>query len=545
MRKILLILFCLLTFSIGAQAQGAPEVISKALEALSTELGVQVNMGDLKNWTWEQKSFGDASLDCPKEGESYTQQVVEGYIFNLTYANIIYEYHVSADGNIAVLCQQTDLAEATEEPGVFSDGYNNPLCPAPEEGQATYMRTFLKPNIGGQVLADESADIRVEANQAAESLAQMPAGALFYTQDGFICADGVIWRTINFDGIIGWVAESENGNYFVSNTAPNPLQDHQVISSENASFLVFQSLFEGNFSSVRDWDPTGKFAVLGAKGLDAVLIYDSNALHQTPQRLNGQTTYTDMRFNADGSQLILGAKDGTVHIWNTSATSGIQETLVLNLFQNEVTQADFAPDGLSFAVAGKDALTTREVNKGNVIFIVDVETLETRFVLDGHTDTITDLHYTADGSKLISASANPTDMSIKVWDAANGTLIQSLEHDEAPTAVIPAPNNLDIIVGFINGQLAVESPTGERVVSLQAHDSAIQSVFINADSSLLLTGSENGTVSLWAYPLTEDAEPIISIQHDEAIADVSLSPDGSVLSVTTRSGKTLYYTTNN
>ncbi|GAB1419977.1 hypothetical protein MASR2M15_00490 [Anaerolineales bacterium] len=83
------------------------------------------------------------------------------------------------------------------------------------------------------------------------------------------------------------------------------------------------------------------------------------------------------------------------------------------------------------------------------------------------------------------------------------------------------------------------------MVSLQAHDSAIQSVFINADSSLLLTGSENGTVSLWAYPLSEDAEPIISIQHDEAIADVSLSPDGSVLSVTTRSGKTLYYTTNN
>ena len=49
--------------------------------------------------------WGDTSLGCPAEDTAYAQVVTAGYSVMLDHMGTDYEYHVSSDGAIVVLCE--------------------------------------------------------------------------------------------------------------------------------------------------------------------------------------------------------------------------------------------------------------------------------------------------------------------------------------------------------------------------------------------------------------------------------------------------------
>jgi|SaaInl4_135m_RNA_FD_contig_21_2910876_length_1913_multi_8_in_0_out_0_2 modulator of FtsH protease HflC len=88
-----------LQFAAGSDEQ----IVSDAARAdLASLLEVDESVPILLGVTADE--WGDASLGCPTEGESYIQVVTAGYSVELTHLGLTYTYHVSTNGANVRLC---------------------------------------------------------------------------------------------------------------------------------------------------------------------------------------------------------------------------------------------------------------------------------------------------------------------------------------------------------------------------------------------------------------------------------------------------------
>lgn len=88
-----------------AQSNPPPDYVLKAMANLSLVLGQQVTPQNSFH-DWVERIYNDASLDCPAEGQVYTQQTIRGYDIDIQFPldGPEYNYRVSADGLIVILC---------------------------------------------------------------------------------------------------------------------------------------------------------------------------------------------------------------------------------------------------------------------------------------------------------------------------------------------------------------------------------------------------------------------------------------------------------
>ena len=85
---------------LGPEALAAAEA---AREDLAATLGIDAGEPELLGLMPGQ--WGDTSLGCPAEDTAYAQVVTSGYIVMLDHMGTEYNYHVSSDGAIVVLCE--------------------------------------------------------------------------------------------------------------------------------------------------------------------------------------------------------------------------------------------------------------------------------------------------------------------------------------------------------------------------------------------------------------------------------------------------------
>ncbi|MBL1135760.1 MAG: SH3 domain-containing protein [Chloroflexi bacterium] len=88
-----------------AQSDPPPDYVLKAMANLSVVLGQEVTPQN-SFYDWVERIYNDASLDCPAEGQAYTQQTIRGYDVDIQFPldGPEYNYRVSADGLIVILC---------------------------------------------------------------------------------------------------------------------------------------------------------------------------------------------------------------------------------------------------------------------------------------------------------------------------------------------------------------------------------------------------------------------------------------------------------
>lgn len=104
------IVFMLIIASFGlvaptlAQTDAQLALVDQAMQHLSTLLGKPITR-DSNPWTWTEKIYPDASLDCPVEGFSYAQVQTVGFQVRITDSGIEYDYRLTADGSVLILCR--------------------------------------------------------------------------------------------------------------------------------------------------------------------------------------------------------------------------------------------------------------------------------------------------------------------------------------------------------------------------------------------------------------------------------------------------------
>jgi len=537
-RKIRVIASLLLGLVIitSAYAQGAPSQIDAALADLSTRVGQTLNIGNLTSYLWGQENYPNSALGC--DGVQGTGSDIAAYQFDLTYGGVTYDYRVSADSTIVVLCSQLDPNQPTPIPPL-DEQYSNQLCVEPE-GDLPYMRSRI--NVGLEVqVASTVLNLRAQPSSNAEVLQQVPTGTVFRVDGGPSCVDNFVWWYVNVNGQLGYIAEGQDGEYFVEPERPTPLQSREIMNPSNLVNLREFATISGNFVPHLAWSPDSlRFVLPGARGSDSIWVYRTDALTLLPEIIESDDLMSTIEFHPNGTRVMFGTEDGTVHLWQVipDATTNIFETLFLNTHQQVITSIAFSPDGARFASSGQGALTTVNLDRTWAAIVWDIQSVEQRAILSGHQGLIRDMVWSPDGNRIITGSDDGT---IRVWDASTGTSLSVIEVGVPVTSLAYSTNGQFIAVGL--GQedgrvLLLDGTSYTQVSEYQVTSAGISSLAFSPDNSMLVVGGADNIFTVWN---TQNDQPLTTLSLEDNIHHVSFSPDGSFISVATdKPSVTLY-----
>jgi hypothetical protein len=528
---LMLLLMALLLVPISAQ--NAPDAINAAYADLSQRVGVTLNTTNT-NWRWEQAVYDDSSLGCPAAvAEPVVGQVV-AYRFTLTYNSITYDYRVSADQTIVVLCEEFPEGQPPANSPDAEEAYSNPRC-VPADGTApatdvNYLRNRVVPDNQAQPVEQFGLNnLRDMPDINGNLLAQIPASAVYTISAGPECdAEGNVWWQVDYDGVVGWVAESYQGDYLVQPFAPRALPSRMAISPENSQQVVEVARIQGNLYDALAFSPDStRLTVVGDVGAEGLWLYDLANLVAPPRLVEIDLNIVALDYFNDGVRVLVGTREGDAHILDTQPDSALIERLYLNSFQQFAQFVTISPDETRFAISGQNALTNADVPRENVVMVWEIANVSQSAILYGATGIISDGAYSPDGTRLAGIDSSG---ALHSFDPNNTSApLQTMTGQNSALAY--SPNGQFLAVGDLAGVITLYNPLDMSAISqLTGSLGFISDVTFSPDNRLLASVGTDGVLRLWN---TQSDAQLAAIETGIPTPRmVRFSPDGTLIAVT-------------
>ena len=145
--------------------------------------------------------------------------------------------------------------------------------------------------------------------------------------------------------------------------------------------------------------------------------------------------------------------------------------------------------------------------------------------LKGHRGAVTGLAFSADGQRIVTASADGT---LKVWNAVRGALVRTVELDAGPATAFAAGKER-AATGHKDGTVAIWSiETGSSLATFRRSDSAISALAFLGGPDRVAAGAQDWAVSVWDVGRPQTPVRVFE-GHEGAIRTVAFAARGPFL----------------
>ena len=254
----------------------------------------------------------------------------------------------------------------------------------------------------------------------------------------------------------------------------------------------------------------------------------------------------DVAVTPDGTQIVTGGSDGTIHVWSMS--SG-EEVMVLEGHVKGVCGVVVTPD-CNRIVSCSDDKTVR---------VWDVHTREVVVTFERHEGKVTEVAVTPDSSKVVSCSQ----ADVRVWHLSTGKELLAMESTGIYSMVLTmdgshivtcskkqlcvwdlvtgkqerqwpccvaslhalavTPDGLHVVSCFKEDAHLWNLSTGAEVMVFHSHTRLI-CVAVTPDGCHVVAGSFSGNLHIWSISTGKE---VMALQgHTKAVYAVRVSPDG-------------------
>ena len=169
---------------------------------------------------------------------------------------------------------------------------------------------------------------------------------------------------------------------------------------------------------------------------------------------------------------------------------------------SEYTGTTCCPDGVAVTPDGVHVVShyNSDSDVGNTVHMWKLHTGEDTMVFEGHSGTVNDVTVSRDGSRLVSCSLDKT---VRVWDAASGKEVFTLEHSNYVFSVALTPDGAHVM-SLCGGYFSVWSmTTGEKVAEIRTH-CGLHNVAVSPDGREVVCACDDNTVRVWTICTGED-----------------------------------------
>ncbi|MYH79791.1 T9SS type A sorting domain-containing protein [Candidatus Poribacteria bacterium] len=285
---------------------------------------------------------------------------------------------------------------------------------------------------------------------------------------------------------VSTIAFSPDSRTLASGSWDQKLQLWDLATRNNKAALT------GHINAIRAiaFSPDGK--TLASGGWDSLRLWDIATATQNDIFVGHRGGIYDLVFSPDGKTLVSASHDQKVCLWDT-ATGYQQATLTWQKTNSYSTSnLAFSADGETLAIADRTGIRLCDAKSRpykvrrtiytpvqSFAFSLDGKTLaggttegrvilwdaisgEEKATLTGHTEWVGSVAFSPDGETLASTGWHQ-DRTIRLWDVA----------------------------------------TGSHKLTLTGHTERISSLGFSPDGKMLASGSDDGTILLWEYPLAQ------------------------------------------
>jgi WD40 repeat protein len=264
--------------------------------------------------------------------------------------------------------------------------------------------------------------------------------------------------------------------------------------------------------------------VVTISGDDTARIWDA-AGGRLLRTLRCTRYVTSVVFSPDGSRVVTVSEDGIARIWD--AASG----RILHALRG-VRSAVLSPDGRRIVTASRGDDTARiwEVGSGRLLR-----------TLRGHTQLVTSVVFSSDGSRVVTASDDGT---ARIWDAASGRILHTLGHPGLGQATpgmvesaVFSPDGRRVVTADFDGSARIwDAASGRLLHTLLVLDTdpAWSAVF-SPDGSQVVTASGDSRARIWDATSGRLLH-VLHASRDEAVRSAVFSPDGQRIVTATEYG---------